>query len=61
MARDTAERLTALIDDHESHCDGNRLPLSVAIGVTMIGANDSPESVISRADGAMYRQKTAAA
>ena len=59
-ARETAERLTALIDEHESHCDGNRLPLGVAIGMTIIGANDTPDSVIGRADRAMYREKTAA-
>lgn len=60
-ARDTARRLTSLIDDHESHCDGNRLPLGVAIGVTVISANDSAEAVIGRADRAMYQQKSAAA
>jgi diguanylate cyclase (GGDEF)-like protein len=60
-AHDTAERLTAQINGHESHCDGNRLPLGVAIGVTMISANDTAESVIARADRAMYREKSAAA
>lgn len=60
-ARETAERLAALIDEHETHCDGNRLPLGVAIGLTVIGPNDTPESVINRADRAMYREKTAAA
>ena len=60
-ARDTASRLTALIDNHESHCDGNRIPLGVAIGVTMIAANDSADAVIARADRAMYDEKSAAA
>lgn len=60
-ARETAQRLTALIDDHDSHCDGNRLPLGVAIGVTMIAANDAADAVIARADRAMYAQKSAAA
>jgi diguanylate cyclase (GGDEF)-like protein len=60
-ARDTAARLTALIEDHESHCDGNQLPLSVAIGATLISANDSAEGVIARADRAMYDEKSAAA
>ena len=59
-ARETAERLAGLIGEHESHCDGNRLPLGVAIGVAVIGANDSPDSVIGRADRAMYREKSAA-
>lgn len=60
IARETAERLTATIHEHESHCDGNRLPLGVAIGITLIDSNDSPESVIGRADRAMYREKNAA-
>ena len=59
-ARETAERLARLIGDHESDFDGNRLPLGVAIGVTAIGANDTPDSVIGRADQAMYREKSAA-
>jgi diguanylate cyclase (GGDEF)-like protein len=60
-ARETAARLTASIEEHESHCDGNRLPLGVAIGVTMINANDTADSVIARADRAMYAEKSAAA
>ena len=60
-ARETADRLTALIDNHESYCDGNRIPLGVAIGVTMIAANDRADAVIARADRAMYDEKSAAA
>ena len=60
-ARETADRLTAAIEEQESHCDGNRLPLSVAIGATLIDANDTAEAVIGRADRAMYREKSAAA
>jgi len=59
-ARETASRLTQRIDSAEMRCDGHLLPLSVAIGVTMIGKDDSPETVIERADRAMYRQKAAA-
>jgi diguanylate cyclase (GGDEF)-like protein len=59
-ARETAERLTIAIDRHESQCDGHPLELGVAIGVTVINASDSPESVIGRADREMYRQKNAA-
>ncbi len=60
-ARETAGRLKTLIDEHESHCDGNRLPLSIAIGVTMVAANDTTDAVIARADRAMYAEKSAAA
>jgi diguanylate cyclase (GGDEF)-like protein len=60
-ARETADRLTAAIEQQESLCDGNRLPLSVAIGITMIAPKDSADSVIARADRAMYREKSDAA
>lgn len=60
-ARETADRLTAAIEMQETHCDGNRLPLSVAIGTTQISANDTPDAVIARADRSMYNEKSAAA
>ena len=60
-ARETAERLTAQIERCEASCDGNALPLGVAIGVTLIEPGDSPDAVIARADLAMYREKSAAA
>jgi diguanylate cyclase (GGDEF)-like protein len=59
-ALETAERLTAKIQRCEATCDGSRLPLGVAIGVTLIGQGDSPDAVIARADEAMYRVKSAA-
>jgi diguanylate cyclase (GGDEF)-like protein len=59
-ARETARRLTERIQADEMSCDGNVLPLGVAIGVTMIAPNDTPDEVIARADQAMYREKAAA-
>ena len=59
-ARETAERLASQIERCEASCDGNMLPLGVAIGMTVIGEGDLPDSVIARADDAMYREKTAA-
>ena len=41
--------------------DDRPLPLSIAIGVAMIEMDDKPETVIARADKAMYREKAAAA
>ena len=60
-ARETAERLTARIEAAETDWDGKPLPLGVAIGVTMIGQDDTPDAVIARADRAMYKEKSAAA
>ncbi len=59
-ARDTAARLVSRIADCEFCFNGSCLPLSVAIGVTMIEAGDTPEAVIVRADVAMYEEKAAA-
>ena len=59
-AHETAFRLDDLIAGSEFTHDGDGLPLSVAIGVAMIGAEDTPDSVMARADEEMYRRKAAA-
>lgn len=60
-ARETAGRLTERIQAAKTRCDGNDVSLGVAIGMTAILPDDSPESAIARADQAMYREKSAAA
>ncbi len=57
IARDTASRLVDRICDCGFSHDGSPLPLSVAIGIGMIGPEDSGEAVMARADEAMYLQK----
>ena len=59
-AHDTASRLVDLICGCEFAHDGDSLPLSVAIGVGLIDGEDSPETVMARADEEMYRRKAAA-
>jgi diguanylate cyclase (GGDEF)-like protein len=59
-AHETASRLIDMIADCEFLHEGEALPLSVAIGVGMIGASDTAESVMDRADEEMYRRKAAA-
>ena len=59
-AHETAARLIDLISDCEFMHDGDALPLSVAIGVAMIDADDEPETIMARADEEMYRRKAAA-
>ena len=56
-AHETAERLVDRIAGHDFHHEGASLPLSVAIGVTCIEAGDSAQSVMARADAAMYAKK----
>ena len=59
-AQETAARLIDQICSCEFLHDGEALPLSVAIGVGMIDALDTPEVIMARADEAMYRRKVAA-
>jgi diguanylate cyclase (GGDEF)-like protein len=59
-ARETASRLTAAIGACDVRWEGGALPLSVAIGATLIGPADTADAVIVRADRAMYVEKAAA-
>jgi diguanylate cyclase (GGDEF)-like protein len=59
-AIETAERLIAIIADGDCSFEGLSMPLSVAIGVTLIEKGDTPATVLARADKAMYRVKAAA-
>ena len=59
-ARETADRLVARIAGCEFCFQGTCLPLSVAIGVTIVEGGDTAESVMARADEAMYRNKAEA-
>jgi diguanylate cyclase (GGDEF)-like protein len=59
-AHETATRLVDQICSCEFTHDGDAMPLSVAIGVGMIDALDTAETVMERADEAMYRRKAAA-
>lgn len=59
-AEETAARLTDRIAGCDFSHDGDPLPLSVAIGVAEIRADDDPAEVLARADAAMYSKKTLA-
>jgi diguanylate cyclase (GGDEF)-like protein len=59
-AAETANRLVQLIAGSVFEHDGHSLPLSVAIGSAGIKQDDTPETVLARADEEMYRHKAAA-
>ena len=59
-ASETAARLVDAIAACEFCHEGECLPLSVAIGVGLINANDCADDVMARADEQMYRRKAAA-
>ena len=59
-AIETAERLVDSIAGEDLPYEGAAMPLSVAIGVSMLEPGDTPSLVLSRADREMYRVKSAA-
>ncbi len=59
-ALETAERLVDTIAGEEFLFEGSPMPLSVAIGVTLIQKGDTACTILARADKAMYRVKAAA-
>jgi diguanylate cyclase (GGDEF)-like protein len=59
-ALEIAERLVDTIAGEDCLYQGMPMPLSVAIGLTLIEAEDTPATVLARADQAMYRVKAAA-
>jgi len=61
LALAIAERLVNMIAGEDYLYQTLAMPLSVAIGVTLIEAGDTPATVLARADLAMYRVKAAAA
>lgn len=60
VANETAERLVDSIAGAEFFFERVCIPLSVAIGVTIIEPGDTPSKVLARADQAMYQGKAAA-
>jgi diguanylate cyclase (GGDEF)-like protein len=60
QATETAARLTDLIAGTNFSFNGTPIPLSAAIGIAEIRLEDTPETVLARADRAMYEQKAAA-
>ena len=54
-AIETAGRLANLVAGDDFLFDGQPVPLSVAIGLTVIERGDTPTAVLARADQAMYR------
>ena len=60
VAVETARRLMVQVAESDFLHGGVPLDLSIAIGLAMIERGDTPESVLDRADRAMYSRKNAA-
>ena len=59
-AAETAKRLVNLVAGTDFVFNGQPVPLSVAIGMTVVERGDTLSAVLARADHAMYRVKAAA-
>ena len=57
---ETARRLVDAVAQCDFIHDGQPLPLSIAVGFTVIEQGDTAEAVLNRADQEMYRDKAAA-
>lgn len=55
----TAEKVRTLIEASRLDLEGQSLKVTVSIGATRPYSNDTPESIIRRADELMYRSKQA--
>jgi diguanylate cyclase (GGDEF)-like protein len=53
----TALRIIEIVDDYHYSINCLRVRLGVAIGVAVIQPDDTPETVVTRADTEMYRIK----
>jgi diguanylate cyclase (GGDEF)-like protein len=60
QANETAERLTDRIAGSSFVYEDHTIPLSAAIGIAEIRSGDDAETVLARADRAMYEVKAAA-
>lgn len=56
-----AERLRRLVEEHHFMCGDERIRCTISVGVTTFvpGEHETPEKVVARADGALYRAKSA--
>lgn len=59
-ANETAKRLVEAVAGSDFIHHGRPLPLSVAVGFTVVEQGDTAEAVLDRADQQMYRDKAAA-
>jgi len=54
-----AEKVRSLIETSRLDFPGHSLTVTASIGATLLKSNDTPESLVRRADGLMYRSKQA--
>jgi diguanylate cyclase len=58
-ARRAAERFREAIEAHSFHGDSDLLDVTVSVGLTQVGPDDDPVTLLRRADQALYASKRA--
>jgi len=54
-----AEKVRTLVEFSRLDLDHQTLTVTISIGATLLRPNDTPESIVNRADGLMYQSKKA--
>jgi len=54
-----AEKVRTLVEFSRLDLEHQTLTVTISIGATLLRPNDTPESIVNRADGLMYRSKKA--
>lgn len=54
-----AEKVRSLVETSRLDFGGHSLTATASIGATLLNSNDTPETLVQRADGLMYRSKQA--
>lgn len=55
--RVTAEKLRMLVEHSRLDLEGRSVNVTISIGGTLLGAKDTPETLLQRADGFLYQSK----
>lgn len=56
-AREKAERLRSAVAAHEFRWDGERIPVTISLGVAELASSEDPQHLYSRADTLLYTSK----
>ncbi len=56
-ARAKSERLRAAVEAHDFRWDGERVPITISVGVAELGTDEGPEALYVRTDTLLYQSK----
>jgi diguanylate cyclase (GGDEF)-like protein len=56
-AENVAESLRINIDEMENHFENNSIKVTISLGISSFATEDSPDTLLKRADDALYQAK----